>query len=95
MADGHSRHFAPPIGIDTNGDNNGDRDDMMVAPDFDAGGIEPGIGSNPLDGTGEKGRYLPVDLATKVGDLAFADPCHAGRFAQIIDRAGGYPRSSG
>src|SRR5271155_1172030 len=62
----------------------------MVAPDFDIGGIQPDIWPIALYGPSQKCLHACVDLAAQARDLAFADPLHAQRLDQIIDRTGRY-----
>src|SRR5216683_2126331 len=49
VADGHAKHLAPSVGVDTDGDDDRDRDDMVVAPCFNVSGIQPDIGPLALD----------------------------------------------
>lgn len=42
-----------------------DRDDVVIAPGFDVGGIEPDIGPLALDRPGEEGRHPLVDLTAQ------------------------------
>jgi hypothetical protein len=43
MARGHAEHFAPAVGVDADGYYDRDRDDLVVAPDFDVGGVQPDL----------------------------------------------------
>ena len=56
MADGHAKHLAPAIGVDAHRDDDRDRDNLVVAADFDVGGVEPNVRPIPFD------RPLPVEL---------------------------------
>ena len=76
MAGGHAEHLAPAAGIDADGDDGGNGDDAVAAPDFDVGGIQPDIGPVALERPGEEGADALVDLAAQARDLAFADAFH-------------------
>ncbi len=89
MAHGHAEHLAPAVGVDADGDDDGDRDDLVVAPDLHVGGVQPDIGPVALDRTVEEGVHTLIYLATEPRHLALADPLHAHRLDQVIDGAGG------
>ena len=84
MADGHAEHLASAIGVDADGDDDGDRDDVMVSSDFDVGGVKPDVGPIAFDGAAQEGLHAFVDLAAQARDLALADTLHAEGFHQII-----------
>ena len=77
VADGHAQHLAPAVGVDRHGDDHRHRDDMMITPGFDIGGIQPEIRPLALDRTVQEGLHPLVDLATEPRDLALADALHA------------------
>jgi len=54
-ADIHAKTFPPAIGVDANGDNDGDRDDAAVLPDLHVGRVDPQIGPIALDRPVEEG----------------------------------------
>src|SRR5713226_3312930 len=87
VADRHAEHLAPPVGVDTDGNDDRDRDDVVIAPCLDVGGVEPDIGPLALDRATEEGLYPLVDLAAQPRDLALADAVQAHRLDQVIDRA--------
>ena len=66
----------PSVGVDANGDDDRDRDDVVVAPCFDVSGIQPDIGPFALDGAAQEGLHPLVDLAAQSRDLAFGDALH-------------------
>ena len=88
VACGHAQHFAPAVGVDADGHDHRDGDDLVVTPDFDVGGIEPDIRPIAFDRPVEEGVHTLIDLAAQAGDLAFADAFHAERLDQVIDGAG-------
>ena len=52
VADAHAQHLAPAVGINADGDDDRDRDDVMVSPGLHVGGVEPDIGPVALDRAG-------------------------------------------
>ena len=90
MADGHSQHLAPSIGIDAHRDDDRHRDNMMAAPGLDVGGVEPDVRPVALERPRQKGANPLVDLGTEAGDLALADPFHSHRLDQVVHRPGRY-----
>ena len=88
MAGRHAKHLAPAVGVDADGDDHGDGDDLMIAADFDVGGIEPHIRPIAFDRAVEEGVHASIDLAAQAGDLAFADAIHPERLDEIVDGAG-------
>ena len=50
VANAHAQHLAPSVGVDRDGNDDGDRNDVMVAPGADIGGVQPEIGPFALDG---------------------------------------------
>src|SRR5712692_4241048 len=86
--DRHAEHLAPPVGVDTDGDDDRDRDDVVIAPCLDVGGVEPDIGPLALDRATEEGLHPLVDLAAQPRYLALANAFQAHRTHQIVDRAG-------
>ncbi len=85
VADRHAQHLAPAVVVDANSNDDGNRDDAVVATGFDVGGIEPNIGPLALDRSVQEGLNPLVDLAAQPGYLALADPRHAHRLDQIVD----------
>ena len=73
VADRHAEHLTPPVGVDADGDDDHDRDDVMVVPCFDVSGIQPDIGPLALDGAAQEGLHPLLDLAAQSRDLAFGD----------------------
>ena len=63
VADGHAEHLAPAVGVDADGDDHGDGDDVVVAADLHVGGVEPDIGPIAFDRPVEEGVHALVDLA--------------------------------
>src|SRR5207244_7289398 len=55
----------PSVGVDANGDDDRDRDDVVVAPCFDVSGIQPDIGPLALNRAAQEGSHPLVDLATQ------------------------------
>ena len=49
VADGHTEHFPPAVGVDCHGNDHGHGYYMMVPPRFDVAGIQPEIGPVALD----------------------------------------------
>ena len=78
----------PSVGVDANGDDDRDRDDVVVAPCFDVSGIQPDIGPLALDRAAQEGLDALVDLTAQARDLALGDALHPHRPHQIVDRAG-------
>jgi hypothetical protein len=85
VARDHAEHFASAVGVDANRDNYRNGDNLMVAPDFDKGGVQLNIGPVALDWPGEEHVHALVDLIAHAIDLAFADALHAERLNQVID----------
>src|SRR5262245_47063721 len=54
-ADIHAEHFASPVCIDGDGDDDGDRDDAAGLADLHVGGVDPQIGPVALDRSVEEG----------------------------------------
>ena len=54
--------LAAPIGVDANGDDDGDRDDAPAAADLQVGSVDPRIRPVALDRPVEEGLDLAVDL---------------------------------
>ncbi len=87
-ADLHAQHLAPAVGVDADGDDDGDRDDAPAAAHLQVGGVDPQIGPVALDRPVEEGLHLAVDLLAQPRDLALGDAAHAHGLDQIVDRAG-------
>ncbi|MNL24735.1 hypothetical protein D3C87_1461830 [compost metagenome] len=66
-ADFHAEHLASAVGVDADGDDDGDRDDATAAPDLEVGGIDPEVGPFAFDGPVEEGLHLLVDLLAQPG----------------------------
>jgi hypothetical protein len=49
-ADIHAQHLASPIGIDTDRDDDGDRDNAAGLADLQVGGVDPQVGQSPSIG---------------------------------------------
>ena len=43
VAGGHAEHLATTVGVDANRDDDGNRDDAVIAANSDVGGIQPQI----------------------------------------------------
>jgi hypothetical protein len=80
VADRHAQHFAPAVAVDADGNNDSNRDDAVIAPSFDIGGIEPDIGPLAFYRPVQEGLNPLVDLAAQPRDLTLADPL------QIVSR---------
>jgi len=89
VADRHAQHLVAAIGVDANGDNHGHRDDVVVAPDFDIGCVQPDVGPVALDGPVQEAVHPLVNLATQARDLALADAIHAHSLDQVVHGPGG------
>jgi hypothetical protein len=87
-ADIHAKDLATAIGIDTNGDDDGDRDDTAVLPDLHVGRVDPQVRPVALDRPVEEGLYPLVDLLAQSADLALGDATHPHGLDQLVDRAG-------
>ena len=72
-ADIHAQHLTPAIGVDADRDDDGDRDDAVVAANFDICRIELDIGLVALDRTIEEGFDPVIDLLAQPADLALGD----------------------
>src|SRR3546814_13172490 len=88
VADGHAEHLTPAVGVDAHGDDDCDRDDVVITPGFDVGGVEPDIGPLALDRVAEEGLHPLVDLAAQPRHLALADAIQAHGAHPIVDRTG-------
>ena len=88
VARGHAEHFSPSVGIHPDRHDHRDGDDLVIAPYFDVGGIQPDVRTIAFDRPPQEGVHALVDLAAHTGDLALADALHAKRFDQIVDGAG-------
>ena len=62
------------------------RDDAVVAPDLDVGGVQPDIRPMTLDRPGQEGVDALVDLTEQARDLTFADPILPYGLDRIIHR---------
>jgi hypothetical protein len=62
VADGHSEHLASAIGVDADRHDHRHGHDVMVAPDFDVGGIQPDIRPIAFDRPGQEGVHALVNL---------------------------------
>jgi hypothetical protein len=89
VANCHAEHLPPAVGVDADGDDHRDGDDVVVAPHLQIGGIEPDIGPLAFDLPPQECIHPLVDLAAQARHLALADAVHAERLHQVIDRAGG------
>ena len=61
-ADLHAEHLAPAVGVDADGDDDGDRDDAAGLADLHVGGVDPQIRPVALDRPVEEGLHPLVDL---------------------------------
>ncbi len=73
-ADGHAEDLAPPVGVDTDRDGHGYRDDAPGLTDLHVGGVKPEIGPVALDGPSEEIANAVIDLGAEAADLAATDP---------------------
>ena len=64
---GSAQHLAPAVGVDADGHDDGHRDNVVIAADFDVGGVQPEIGPVALDRPGQEGIHTLVDLAAQAG----------------------------
>ena len=61
-ADIHAQHLAPAVGVDADGDDDGDRDDAAGLADLHVGRVDPQVGPVALDRPVEEGLHPLVDL---------------------------------
>ena len=90
-ADGQAEHFAPAIGVESNGDYHRDRDDPSGIADFHVGDVDPEMRPVALDWAFEKGVHLLIDLAAEPRDLAIGNAGRSERLDQIVDGGGRHP----
>src|SRR5579883_197118 len=83
--DVHAQHFAPAVRVDADRDDDRDRDDAVIAADFDVSRVEPDIGPIAFERPIEKGFDPRVDLLAQAADLALGDACSAHRLDQVVD----------
>ena len=83
-ADLETKNLAPPIGVDPDGDDDGDRDDPPASTDLEVGGVDPEIGPITFEGAVQERLHLAVDLFAEPRHLALADPRHAHGLDQIV-----------
>ena len=71
----HAQHFAPAIGIDADGDDDGDRHDAAGLADLQVGGVDPQIGPVALDRPVEERLHLavPPHAASRMGWAQLGD----------------------
>src|SRR6185437_3273355 len=84
-----AEHFPSPVGVHGYGNYYGHRHDPAGLPHFQVRGIDPEVRPVALDRAVEEGVDSLVDLGAQPRDLALADPAHAHRLHQLIDRPGG------
>ena len=72
-ADVHAEHLAPPVGVDADRDDHGDRDDAAVAAHLHVGRVDPDIGPVAFDRAVEEGLDPLVDLLAQPRHLALGD----------------------
>ncbi len=72
-ADVHAQHLAPPVGIDADRDDHGDRDDAVVAAHLHIGCVQPDIGPVAFERAIEEGFHARVDLLAQPAHLALGD----------------------
>src|SRR5665213_1048374 len=77
------------VGVNTDGDNDRHRDDMVITPSFDVGGVEPNVGPIALERARQEALDPLVDVSTQTGDLALADALHPHGAHQVVYRARG------
>ena len=53
-ADLETKNLAPPIGVDADGDDDGDRDDPPASTDLEVGGVDPEMGPVTFEGAVQK-----------------------------------------
>jgi len=70
VASGHAEHLAAAIRVHADRDDHGDRDDVVVASDFDVGRIEPEIWPLTLDRPREEGVQAPFQGQQPPASLA-------------------------
>jgi hypothetical protein len=86
--DCQAENFPATVGVDTNRDYHGHRDDPAGLADLHVGRVDPEVRPVALDRTVEKGPHSRVDLGTEPRDLALADARHPHRLDQLVDAAG-------
>lgn len=84
----HAQDLAPSVGVDADGDDDGNRDDAATATNLQIGGVDPQIRPVAFNGAAEERLHLVVDLLAQPRDLALGDAAHAHRLDQIVDGAG-------
>ena len=87
-ADIHAQHFATPVVVDADGENDGDGDDAIVLTNLHVGRVDPDVGPFALDGAVEEGLDPFVNLFAKARYLALRNPAHPHGLDQIVDGAG-------
>ena len=73
-ADLQAQNLAPPVGVDPDGDDDGDRHDPPAAPDLEVGGVDPEVGPVAFERAVEEGLHLAVDLLAEPRHLALQMP---------------------
>jgi hypothetical protein len=87
-ADVQAENLAPPVIVDTDGNDRRGRDDATILADLHIGGVNPQIRPVTLDRPLQERVDALVDLLTQPRHLAFGDAAHAHGLHEIVDRAG-------
>ena len=95
MADRHTEYFAPAVTVDTDGDDDGDRDDAAGPPNLYVGRVHPEVGPVAFDRAIEEGLHTYIDLLAQPADLTLRNAAHAHGFDQIVHRPGRYALNIG
>jgi hypothetical protein len=75
-ADVHAESFAPPIAVDANRNDHGDRDNVAVLAHLHVGGVDPQIGASRLRSAAEDGLHFLVDFGAQPAHLALGDAAY-------------------
>lgn len=84
-ADLQAQNLAPPVRVDADGDDDGDRDDRSAAPDLEVGGVDPEIGPVAFEWAVEERLHLAVGLLAEPRDLDVRDTRYAYGLHEVID----------
>ena len=69
-AGGDAQDFAAAVGVDADGDYDGDTDDAPALAGLEVGRVDPEVGPAPLDRPAEEGLDALVDVGAQARDLA-------------------------
>src|SRR4051794_25139876 len=83
-----TQDLAAAVGVDADGDYDGDAGDPPALAGLEVGGVDPEVGPAPLDRPREEGLDALVDVLAQARDLALRDAGAAHRLDQVVDRPG-------